>query len=242
MAGEIYAQLPADLQTNEVLTGLNLNTAGDLATAFLDVKGKASEYEGKVKEYEGQITNLQANSIPKLPENATPEQQAAFFKALGRPDKAEEYEFEGEDKNSPEWTKQWKDTFHQLGIPKETAKQLSAAWNGSMQKIVETHNANVQQEIQGAAEKLKTELGEKYDASVELTKRLFKTYMKDEMADLDKAFTGETTATRYTIIKLLLNIAEKTGEDTSLHGHQSALAAKNANDALFPNSPAPPKR
>jgi len=128
------AGLPDDLKGNE--TFKQYKTVGDFAKAHIETATKAQELARKLE-----------NSIPRLPENATEEEKSIYYQALGRPEKPDQYEFDNEDKNSPEWTQQWKETFHKLNVPKETAKELSKAWNTSIQSLVEAHNANVQKEI-----------------------------------------------------------------------------------------------
>ncbi len=203
-----------------------------LHTDYKATAQKAADLEGKLKNY-----------IPRLPDNASAEDKDTYYKALGRPEKPDEYELEGTDKNSPEWNKMVKDSLFQMNMPKDMAKEASKFWNSTIQKMVETHNANVQKEIQGAAEKLKGELGDKYDAGVELAKRMWTKHSEgfpEEAKDFDKAFTGETSATRYALTRFLLNIAKLTGEDTSLTGVVGNVNKGADSNVWFPNSPKSP--
>lgn len=234
MAGEILAQLPEDLRTHEDLTGMN--TAGDLAKAYLDVKGKLTEFDGKVKKLEGDYTNLKENSIPKLPADATDEEKSIYYQELGRPEKAEEYELPGDGKDAPEWTAYWKKVLFDLGLSKDTAKGLALALNTQMQKLVDTHNEGIKKQIEEAGGKLKAELGDKYDASVELAKRLWKTHAD---TDFDEAFKTESSANRYSMVKFLLKIAKLTGEDQSPPGGPRSGPAAGTKE-WFPNSPPSP--
>jgi hypothetical protein len=206
------AGLPDDLKEHESLKPYK--TVGDFAKSHLEVATKAKELEGKL-----------ATSIVKPGENATQEERERFQTALGRPAKPEEYEFVGEDKNAPEWTASWKQDLFKLGVPKETAKELSGLMNTKIQAMVDAHNANIQKEISEAQTKLKADLGDKYDASVELAQRLWK---KETDIDFDKAFTGESSANRFAMIRFLLKVAAKTGEDSSLRG--SADRGKSSDD------------
>ena len=236
MAGEWIAQLPADLQGNESLTGYA--TLGDFAKSHLEATGKLTEAEGKLTTLEGEFSTYKERSIPRLPENATDEDKNLFYTALGRPEKADQYEFEGEDKNAPEWTKEWKETFHRLNVPKDMAKEISKEWNTRLQNLVEAHNANIQKGIQESSEKLKAELGDKYDSSVELAKRM---WQKHSDGDFDKSFAAETSANRYSMIRFLLNIAKLTGEDSSPAGMPGSRSAGGGGSGeWFPNSPPSP--
>src|SRR5262249_48023271 len=156
-------------------------------------KGKAADLEGKL-----------ADSIPKLPDDASDEDRATYYDALGRPTKASEYEFDGEDKNAPEWTNYWKEQFHGLGLTKTQAKQLSAAFNGQIQKLVEVHNNTLKAEMATAQQSLKAKYGDKYDTNVELAKRMWQNHGKE---DFDKMFAEGTSAQRYIMIDFLVSMA-----------------------------------
>jgi hypothetical protein len=218
------AGLPADLRDNEAFKPYR--TVGDFAKAHLETANKAKEYEGKL-----------ANSIPKLGENATPEERDKFYTSLGRPDKPEGYELDPEKKNAPEWNKYWEDTLFSEGIPKKTAQALQSKLNAQLTSMVEAHNAKILAENNKAAETLKTELGDKYDASVVLVSRLWKQWGKTEV-EFDKAFAAESSANRTTMMRFLLNVAAKTGEDSSLRGTgQRAEASKAGYDLSKFNLP-----
>ena len=200
------AGLPDDLKQNTDLA--NYKTVGDFTKDALSWKGKVSELEGKLGE-----------SIPKLPDDATDEDRNTYYDALGRPQKASEYEFDGEDKNAPEWTNFWKDQFYGLGLTKTQAKALSTSFNGQIQKLVEASNGALKAEMTTAEQKLRTELGDKYDTSVELAKRLWKQHGEGEF---DTAFANSPS--RFGTIRLLLKFAALTGEDTSPQGSHSGGA------------------
>ena len=220
------AGLPDDLKQNTDLA--NYKTVGDFTKDALTWRGKVSELEGKL-----------GDSIPKLPEDASPEDRNTYFDALGRPPKASEYEFDGEDKNAPEWTNFWKEQFYGLGLTKSQANNLSKQFNGQMQKLVEAHNESLKSEMSTAEQKLKTELGDKYDTSVELAKRL---WQNQGEGDFDKVFSTETATNRYGMVRFLLKMAALTGEDTSPKGGQPGSKASDAAGFDYSKSPAPPKR
>ena len=219
------AGLPDDLKQDESF--VPFKTVGDFAKAHKETAAKVKDYEGKL-----------ANSIPKLGENATPEEREKFYTSLGRPDKPEGYEFVGEDKAAPEWTKAYKDAMHRMGVPKAMAKELSEFNSNMINKMVEQHNAKILDENSKATAILKAELGDKYDASVELVSRLWKQWGKTEV-EFDKAFATETSSNRTTMMRFLLNVAAKTGEDTSLRGSsQRQDAPKSGYDLSKFNLPA----
>jgi len=221
------AGLPTDLRDNEAFKPYR--TVGDFAKAHLETAKKATEYEGKL-----------ANSIPKLGENASQEERDRFYNSLGRPEKPDGYELVGEDKNAPEWTGYWRNEMHKIGVPKDQAKALSAALDTQIKGMVDAHNAKILAENNKASVALKAELGDKYDASVELASRLWKQWGKTEV-EFDKAFATETSANRVTMMRFLLNVAAKTGEDSSLRGAGQGSATPSVGYDLSAFKLPPPK-
>ena len=235
MAGEWLAQLPGDLQTNEALTGYA--TLGDFAKSHLETTGKVKEYEGKVTKLEGDYQTLKESSIPKLPDNATDEEKNIYQMELGRPEQWKDYELPGDGKDAQEWTDYWKQEFFKNGVSKDLAKSLASSFNGQMEKLVEAHNANIKKQIGETSEKLKAELGDKYDSSVELAQRFWD---KNSDSKFDEAFNAETSVNRASMIRFLLKMAQKTGEDQSPQGSKTGKAGALDLNQLFPNSPASP--
>ena len=221
------AGLPDTLKTNEAFT--KFKTVGDFANDYLATTTKVSDLEKRV-----------SNSVPKLPDDASPEERSLYFDALGRPKQPSEYEFDGEDKNAPEWTSQWKQKFHSLGLTKTQAKQLSQKWNGTMQAMVEAHNAKIKNEYTAAEAKLKSEWGDKFDTNVELAKRV---YQKLNLSEFDKDFVSGTDMTRLSTIRLLMKVAAATGEDRSPQGGGSPTGQGSKSPFInYDKSPAPPKK
>ena len=213
------AGLPDTLKTNADLAAFK--TVGDFAQHAIETQGKVKELETKL-----------ADAIPKLPDDASEEDKATYYEALGRPKAASEYEFDGEDKNAPEWTSFWKDQFHGLGLTKAQAKQLSGQFNGQIQKLVDAHNATIKAEMTKAEGELKAKYGDKYDTNVELAKRMWQKHGKSEF---DKVFADGTNANRYTMIDFLLSMAALTGEDTSPQAGLSQSSKDSSPEAAWIN-------
>ena len=220
------AGLPVDLKQNTDLA--TFKTVGDFAKSAIETKAKVGDLEKKL-----------GDSIPKLPDGATDEDRNTYYDALGRPKQASEYEFDGEDKNAPEWTNFWKGQFHGLGLTKVQAKALSMQFNGQMQRMVEAHNAALKTEMTTAEQKLRTEMGDKFDTNVELAKRV---WQKHGEGDFDKLFSSETATNRYGMIRFLLKMSALTGEDTSPQGGHSTSKSSDAAGFDYSKSPKPPKR
>jgi hypothetical protein len=218
------AGLPDTLKSNETFT--KFKTVGDFANDYIAVSTKASELEQRV-----------SNSIPKLKDDATETERAAYYDALGRPKDAKEYEFDGEDKNAPEWSSKWKQRFHSLGLTKAQGSQLSKEFNGEIQAMVDAHNTSLKNEVTAAETSLKTEWGDKFDTNVELAKRV---YQKLNLSEFDKDFASGTDITRLSTIRFLMKVAAATGEDRSPQGGNGTPAKVTGNP--FPKSNMQPAR
>lgn len=220
------AALPEPLKGNSSLT--KFEKVGDLASDYLATTAKVADLEQRV-----------GNSVPKLPDDATDEERGLYYDALGRPKEAKEYEFDGEDKNAPEWTSHWKQVSHSLGLTKTQAKNLSTAFNKQMTGMVEAHNAKIAGEVTAATEKLKSEWGDKFDTNVELAKRV---YQKHIGTEFDKDFDAGTGTTRLQTMRLIMKFAALTGEDRSPQGGQPTNGGKPVSFIAYDKSPAPPKK
>lgn len=214
--------------------------------AFAPYKSKSELWEGVVKLHTDhsataqKVTDLETkykDSIPKLPDDASDEEKNIYQMELGRPEEWKDYELPGDGKDAQEWTDYWKQEFFKNGVSKDLAKSLANSFNGQITKLVEAHNNNIKKQIGEASEKLKAELGDKYDSSVELAQRFWD---KNSDTKFDESFNAETSANRYSMIKFLLKIAQKTGEDQSPQGGKGGKPGQlNFND-LFPKSPPSP--
>ena len=221
------AGLPDDLKQNTDLA--NYKTVGDFAKEAITWKGKVGELEGKL-----------GDSIPKLPDDASEEDRATYFDALGRPKVASEYEFDGEDKNAPEWTNAWKDAFHRHGLTKQQGKELSKEFNGQIGRLIEAQKTLVANEMKSAEQALRTEMGDKYDTNVELAKRMYSKHIGKEF---DADFEAAPPAARFGMTRLLLKVAALTGEDTSPQAGLSQNKKADTGLAInYDKSPAPPPK
>ena len=217
------AQLPDDLKTNAAFT--NYKTIGDLAKAHLDTSGKVTELSGKLE-----------HAIPKLPDNATEEDRSLYYEALGRPKQPSEYQFEGEDKNAPEWTNFWKTEMHKIGLNGEQAKTLSAKFNGQIQNLVAAQEKAIKDQNTAAEQKLRSEMGDKFDTNVELAKRMTQKHLG---AEFDTTFANLNGESRFGVVRLLLKLAQLTGEDRSPASTQRPELKDKGNPYPKSNMPAP---
>lgn len=160
------AQLKDDLKTHEAFT--KYQTVSDLGKAYLELDGKVQ------------------NSIPKLSEKATDEEKAAYYKAIGRPDKPEEYDIqipEGlpDDKATVDW---FRATVHELGMPKTMAEAFVSKHMERLVKQKENLDKSGEKFAQDAENKLKDEWkGDTYTANLEIAKSAAKKVGGDEYMD-----------------------------------------------------------
>lgn len=123
--------------------------------------------------------------------DATPEQWSEFYGKLGRPETADGYELpvpEGDDGAFAKSAAGW---MHEAGVPKDMAGKLAAKWNahvaeqkaaadkaeGERIKALDTKNTAEQAE-------LKTELGERFDAQMELGRRAARQFGGEQAGDI----------------------------------------------------------
>lgn len=120
-----------------------------------------------------------SNAIIRPGKNASPEEVSAYRKALGIPEKHEEYEFPElpADKLTPEIKESraaWAKRFHDLSIPKEVAKSLVNLFGEDSAKFqeeqVQADKAFAQQSEQALRSEWK---GDEYDKNKNMANRAF---------------------------------------------------------------------
>ena len=163
LAGDILnrdwtADLPDDLKE----TGKRFTSKADAVRAIIDLRKRESQVRVPGKD-------------------AKPEEIAAYHKAIGIPEKPELYEFpelpEGLELNDQvkESRAQWSQRFHALGIPKQTASELSKLAN---EDAVRQAQAQIESDkafaTQQEAALRKEWPGEEYDRNKTLANNAFR--------------------------------------------------------------------
>lgn len=195
------AALPDEYKEHEFVK--TFQKPGDFVKTAIEIKADRDSLKTKLE-----------NSIPKLAADAKPEEQEAYYKALGRPDKPEGYELDGD--HQDEKTVAWaRNAFHKAGLNGTQAKTLSAEWNGFIASMVAAETETRQKEREAADAKLKTELGDRYDGSIEGVRRAWKKFTDTEF----DAFVNETKiGNDPRLIRFMLKVSKAIGEDTSPAG------------------------
>ena len=176
------SQLPDALKSNETLS--KFQNLGDLGSKFLEVDGEVAKLNDKL-----------GNTIPKLSENASDVEKAAFFKSLGVPEKAEEYDIQKPD--LPEGIpydetleQKFRQTAHSLGC---TPAQVKGIYDMFLGYNVGIHQ-QVVKGIEENREKAKTTLQNiwKGDAFPQNKEKATKTFFKIvEAAEPPPEFGGK---------------------------------------------------
>lgn len=97
--------------------------------------------------------------------------RAAMLK-LGLPETPDGYELKAPDGDPGTFIKEATGWMHELGIPKRQAHGLAEKWNGYVQAQQTAREAELNAKAAKDIEGLKTEMGDQYDASVELARRV----------------------------------------------------------------------
>jgi len=200
------AGLPDPLKNHDAITPYK--TVGDFAKVHIETVGKVKELEGKL-----------ASAIPRPGEKATDEEKAAYRKAIGVPDKPEDYELpKVEGIETPTKTEEWaRKSFHKANLTKEQAKSVGTDWNEFMAGMVAEVDRIAVEQQKEADKKFRAEFksDEEYNGAKEGVKRFWKKVSNTEF----DTFCNETGIGNHpTLIKFIYEIAKKTGEDFSPKG------------------------
>ena len=201
------AALPDEYKEHEFVK--TFQKPGDFVKTALEIKTEHDSLKTKME-----------NALFKPGENSTPDEVSAFYKALGTPDKPEDYEIpkpEGMD-HSPDMEKWARETFHNARLNKDQAAVIAKEWNGFIKGLADSESTAKANELQAAQENLKKEWGAEYDKELEFTKRGLAQFNGGEFASLlDDPKIGNHPV----LIKLFNTIGKKIGEDSTLQGKQS---------------------
>ena len=154
--------------------------------------------------------------------NATEEEISAYRKAVGIPEKPDDYEFS--DLSEEELTdeiktsrQEWSKRFHQLGIPKESAKALSKMVNDDQQKYMSAQVEADKAFSKSQEDALRAEWKGDFDKNKTLANRAFKDIAERagiKLNDLTKIETkdGRFLMDRAEIVKLFSIIGREMAE------------------------------
>jgi len=167
------AALPDEFKEHEFVK--DCQKPGDFVKRAIETKTDRDTLKAKLE-----------NSIQKPGEGATPEEIAAFNKALGVPDKPEDYKFE-KPKDLPEGltyqdnvVQWWAQIAHKVGLPENKAKAIFEEYN---KLAIDQYNQQakeladkVEKENATAQTALKEKWGSEYDKNKEFAVRVVKQF------------------------------------------------------------------
>lgn len=229
--------LPDEFKTNDYVKGFE--KPGDFVAAALALKA----------EHEGLKPRLE-KAIFKPGEDATDEQRAAYYKALGVPESADGYEFpKGEGIEHDEKMIGWaKETFKAANLNTEQASTISKAWDGFMQGMAEAQKTAEAEGIKTADDALKAEWKSDYDKNIAETQRGYQAFEKT-VPGFAEFLSMETTAgiavgNHPMMLKVFHTIGQAIGDDMSLASlpRGEKKESKPGLQGIYTNSPAPPTK
>lgn len=208
--GEWRSQLKGDLQGNEFFN--QYQTVSDLGKWSLDAQGKLKDAETKL------------NSALFVPgDDAKPEDVAAFYSKLGRPESPDKYDLKKPtypdgipyDEAGEKW---FREAAHGLGLNGKQAQALFDKYHervlGDLQAI-ETKRAEAKKTAEAT---LRGEWGDKYDENIALVGRALKKFGNDEFVQfVDQSGLGNNPM----MLKVFHNIAAAMSEDSLVTGEKA---------------------
>lgn len=123
------------------------------------------------------------NSIPKITDKSTDAEKAAYYAAIGRPEKPDGYEFKvSEGVPIQEADVKWfQQAAHKLGIPKQQAELFFNDYAEKLKSDLKLIDKNIEQRQTESVNKLKTEWGGNYQANFDLAKKTAQKIGGDEV-------------------------------------------------------------
>lgn len=185
-----------------------------------------ADVEALSKSYQGleQLLGKKANSVPVPNEKSTPEEVAAYRKAVGVPDSPEGYKLKPE--QLPEgvtWdenvAKRAAELAHQHNIPAAAMQDLmkfdmdrAAMMNQAAANMIES-------QLESGREELQRVYGDKMGEKIELARRAALT------AGVDPSSSGFVDPQ---VVKAIVSLAEKLSDDTLVKGDQTGVSSTRA--------------
>ncbi|MEY2689972.1 MAG: hypothetical protein RL375_4172 [Pseudomonadota bacterium] len=121
--------------------------------------------------------------------DATPEEWAAFYGKLGRPESPDAYQIPVPDGDPGEFAKQVAPMLHEAGLTQKQVDVLAPKWNefvaaqmAESEKAEAARIAALHSKNTAEAAELKNEWGQKHDANMEFARRAAKQFMPADKA------------------------------------------------------------
>jgi len=173
--------------------------------------------EKAIESYRNLEKKVGANTVALLGEDATPEEQEAFYKALGRPDKPEDYELplpEGAEVEDPVTATFIRTAGHKHGLTAAQVKGLAADWNEYTAELGEQSAVDFEAKTDAELKELRREMGNGYDSFVQAGKQGVKALGvdKDQLNRIERAIGAGA------MMRLFGKVGETLGEAGAISG------------------------
>lgn len=203
---------------------------------YWDKDKKQARYEDLGRGYKSLEKLLSYDKVPVPTNWDDPEQVERWYKASGRPEKPDEYEFSKPKEMPPDLNydddleKGFRDWAHQNGLNKKQAANAHDWFvKNQIEKNLQWHK--MQKERRAEAEvALRREMGDKYDGFVRSTSAVYQKYADPEFAQY-LAETGLGNDPRF--VKVFGRIAQDMSGDTRLMGKPKPQAEPADIDAAI---------
>ena len=165
-----------------------------------------------------------SNAIIRPGKDAKPEQIAAYHKALGIPEKPEDYEFPELSKEDlteevQQSRKVWSSRFHELGVSKTAAKKLSGLLNEDLTKAMQAQQKADKDYAEAQETQLREEWKGDYDKNKTIANRAFNEIANRSGIKIDDLTKIEMKNGRFLmdqaeIVKLFATLGREMSEGT----------------------------
>jgi len=147
---------------------------------------------------EAPATDAEPPALKMPGKDASPEEWAAFYNQIGRPETPDAYELPVPEGDDGTFAKQMAPLLHKHGLSAEQAKGLATDWNAFVASQQQAAAAAETQRLQAAhaqntaeAEALRNEWGQQHDANMHFAKQAVKQFVPGEKAgDVIAAIEG----------------------------------------------------
>lgn len=201
-----YGGLSAEVQSNPSMMKFKGKSAEDVAKSYIDLQSKIS---------------AKGLTIPN--KNASKEEMAEFYKALGRPDTMDGYQLSvAQDLHksivsNAESQKVFKEQCYKLGLNSEQTQGLHSWYMGELSNTMKQMDEADEKASNEATTALRARWGTTYDAKLALATKVVNKFGGEKAQEfLDKGLGNDPV-----IIEMFANIGDKLSEDALGPGGKS---------------------
>lgn len=190
-----------------------------------DFKPNADGFVNLAKTHINSQKLIGKNRIALPGQNATPEEKAAFYNSIGRPQTPDDYKITLPEtlKNvtpDEEGLKQWKGFLHEQGLTNEQANNLIAKYYEDTDGALTARQAQIEAQQAEGINKLKDEWGDNFDQNSAIAAGVVRKFGGEELQKyMDESGMGNNPA----LIGLFHNIGRAMLDDNAAGGSSDIL-------------------